>query len=925
MNLRRVKSIALTVVVLANWSCLTTAETIVEWSFDQAGDFQGWQPNGHLTNVAVANGTLSCRAVGPDPILELRPLLDFAASTFQVAALRLKTDRDGTAELFWSNTSTGLYGGFSQEKSTRFHVTGDNHWHTYRLLPCWHSEKKIVRLRLDLFDGAKFEWDYLRVTQSPTVTGAVDADFDFSKGLQGWHWLQTTGDRASFTWLGGKFQLTRGGMLLSPPVQVDTEKMSYASVRMAVEDGRFATLFFASAERPGLHSFAFPIIADGRDRTYNLDLLPAANWRGNVIALGLKPSNATNAMVSLRGLKVSDRPQGPGQLEIKSFGLDDALPRVGLPATIRANVVNRGGDPVRGLKPTLTLPNGLELLESPTPQTTTATIGFDEEVTLTWRVRASRPLTGVLQFAVTATNAEPDSRCTLARFTPRLRTERADYVPEPKPVRGPFDVGVYYFPGWQTASQWQPIQGFPERRPVLGWYREGDPEVADWHIKWAVEHGITFFAYDWYWSQGARQLEHALHDGYFKARYRHLLKFCLLWANHNAPGTSSHEDCLAVTSYWIGNYFRRPEHLHFDGKPVMIIFSPHRLTEDLGSEGARRALAAMREECRQAGLNGLYLIACVGDMGGARSAALEGYDAVTAYNWPHLGMTAGEGMFAPFETLVPAFRRQWEHLLSESPIPLNPLPVCGGWDSRPWHGENNLVRYGRTPELFKWHLVGARNVLESAKPATKKPKAILIEAWNEWGEGSYIEPHREFGFGYLDAIREVFAEAPEAHEDLTPADVGLGPYDVVSPELSRTAWDFGLGDEGWNNTMQLTDVAASNGLLRARTSGNDPAFFGPLMQARAAEFSSVVIRMRLNQPAGGMPQDNAQLFWRTSRLAESESTNESFLVRMDGQWHEYRIPVGQNPRWRGVITRLRLDPSARPNVEVDLDFIRLAQ
>ena len=85
--------------------------------------------------------------------------------------------------------------------------------------------------------------------------------------------------------------------------------------------------------------------------------------------------------------------------------------------------------------------------------------------------------------------------------------------------------------------------------------------MADWHIKWAVEHGITFFVYDWYWSQGARQLEHALHDGYFKARYRHLLKFCLLWANHNPPRTSSHEDCLAVTRYWIENYFRRPEHL----------------------------------------------------------------------------------------------------------------------------------------------------------------------------------------------------------------------------------------------------------------------------------------------------------------------------------------------------------------------------
>jgi hypothetical protein len=158
----------------------------------------------------------------------------------------------------------------------------------------------------------------------------------------------------------------------------------------------------------------------------------------------------------------------------------------------------------------------------------------------------------------------------------------------------------------------------------LGWYREGDPEVADWHIKWAVEHGITFFAYDWYWERGARWLEHALHDGYMKARYRHLLKFCLLWANHNAPKTSSFEDCIAVTRFWIEHYFRLPEYFTIDGKPVVIIFSPRRLTEDMGSEGVRKAFEAMRQECVNHGLKGLYLVACVANASQAQTAAREG-------------------------------------------------------------------------------------------------------------------------------------------------------------------------------------------------------------------------------------------------------------------------------------------------------------
>jgi hypothetical protein len=49
---------------------------------------------------------------------------------------------------------------------------------------------------------------------------------------------------------------------------------------------------------------------------------------------------------------------------------------------------------------------------------------------------------------------------------------------------------------------------------------------------------------------------------------------------------------------------------------------------------------------------------------------------------------------------------------------------------------------------------------------------------NEWGEGHYIMPHREYGFGYLDAIRGVFTDAPEPHADILPEEIGLGPYDA---------------------------------------------------------------------------------------------------------------------------------------------------
>jgi hypothetical protein len=146
---------------------------------------------------------------------------------------------------------------------------------------------------------------------------------------------------------------------------------------------------------------------------------------------------------------------------------------------------------------------------------------------------------------------------------------------------------------------------------------------------------------------------------------------------------------------------------------------------------------------------------------------------------------------------------------------------------------------------------------------------------------------------------------------------------VPPAEPARTSWRFDRGNEGWDNTMQLSDVNIGEGFLRARTTGNDPALFSPPTRAPAGEFNAVVVRMRLTSADGTTFKDRAQLFWRTSRLAESESTSEHFEVQGDGQWHDYRIPVGQNPRWRGVITRLRLDPGNRSNVNIDLDSVRL--
>lgn len=749
---------------------------LAEWRFGRDGDFQGWQSNGDLADVRVVGGAWHGRGIGSDPILEFKPHLDIPAAPWDVIEMRLKADHDGSAEIFWSGTDQGVHGGFSQEKTTRFDVIGDNAWHTYRVRPFWHAERRIVRLRFDLYDAASFELDSFRVIKSAGNPVQVEPVFDFSQGMGSW---RAVDGAALASTVEGLAMTTResNGLIVAPPLNFDAREHHIVSLQMAVDRGRYATIRFATADRTGLHSKSFPVHADGRDHTYNLDMTDSPNWQGKIISLALRPTDEVGTSARLKWLRASLMPQGDPAVDIRTLGIEEFPVRAGRPVTIAARVINEGGAAITNLTATLKLPEGIRALSN--IHDVQAALPPGGETIFRWSVAAEKPLTCQATMSLRADNAPSVATTTSLNFTAIPRSATPGYVPTPQPVRGPFEVGVYYFPGWANAKQWQPIRPFPERRPVLSWYREGDPEIADWHIKWAVEHGITFFVYDWYWDRGQRQLEHALHDGYFKARYRSLLKFCLLWANHNPPNTSSRDDCLAVTRYWIANYFRQPEHMQIDGKPMVVIFAPENLTHDLGADQVRSVFDAMRTECVHAGLKGLYLIARVNSVAEARAASAQGYDAVTSYTWPHLGAPPGE-FRAPFAALLASYRNQWQQILDSGNIAMIP-PLCGGWDSRPWHGESNYIRFDRTPELFRQHVRDARQFLESTSANPRLRNMLIVEAWNEWGEGAYIEPHTEFGFGYLDAMRTALTSAPEPHEDIAPVDVGHGPYDAATP------------------------------------------------------------------------------------------------------------------------------------------------
>lgn len=52
-------------------------------------------------------------------------------------------------------------------------------------------------------------------------------------------------------------------------------------------------------------------------------------------------------------------------------------------------------------------------------------------------------------------------------------------------------------------------------------------------------------------------------------------------------------------------------------------------------------------------------------------------------------------------------------------------------------------------------LRGAKKLMDSHESS---PKILMIEAWNEFGEGAYIEPTKKWEFKYLETVKKVFGE-----------------------------------------------------------------------------------------------------------------------------------------------------------------------
>jgi hypothetical protein len=541
-----------------------------------------------------------------------------------------------------------------------------------------------------------------------------------------------------------------------------------------------------------------------------------------------------------------------------------------------------------------------------------------------------------------------------------------DYIPAPKAVHSKVTLGVYIFPGWyrdmgstqypyythDNDSEWKKaVAKKPKPRALLGFYSDSIPEVNDWHIKWALEHGISFFAFDWYWNAGEKRLSRTLEDGFLNAKYCSQMKFCIHWCNHaldwHNPLDFNRKALLEMTNYLADKYFKLTNYLMVDGRPVFIIWQPMAVVNaNGGPDGFKIVLQEMNSILHSKGFKDIYLISMYNETENIRKA---GFNAFTGYAYygadPDSKYEFKSGYSLPYEDFLKHQETSWKSITKTKVLPYM-ITTGANWDDRPRAREKGRVISGKTPDKFESALKSSLKYIDT------KLNLAIIEAWNEWGEGSFIEPDKEWRFGFLDAIRKTYTDAPEEHTDYYPSEKRIRTYSMMDdnelaeasgienqpypdPPLSpRTTeitideklpasellkhWEFNdLSTEGWVS-VNVNALKVNNGNLFTVVTGEDPQIINPALAVAVKDVGCIAFRMKISKGA----LSNGQLFF--AKTEEPKWTDFfNFLVETDGKWHIYQIKIKTaKADSESNYQKIRLD-IGKTGDNIELDWVRI--
>jgi hypothetical protein len=265
--------------------------------------------------------------------------------------------------------------------------------------------------------------------------------------------------------------------------------------------------------------------------------------------------------------------------------------------------------------------------------------------------------------------------------------------------------------------------------PLIGAYDSCDPRVHEYHLNLATAAGIDAFCVDWYGISGEnKENRDNIVDRNFSIMLQrasmHQVKLCICYEEKILFGEKTEEQIIETgrnhMKYISSRYFKSQGYWSVDGRPVLIIWGNNKLSTRVWKEILKEIdeynpwiiyshhdhNPEYVELCQ-----GFYPWVLLGDLDFQRFYLEEYYLTVKKYINEGKSHTLGAGVWPGF----------------------NDTGVSG------W-GSGNRIIEDREDKLYAltWEYALKNN-----------PEWISITTWNDWNEGSNIEPGIKKGAKYL--------------------------------------------------------------------------------------------------------------------------------------------------------------------------------
>jgi len=313
------------------------------------------------------------------------------------------------------------------------------------------------------------------------------------------------------------------------------------------------------------------------------------------------------------------------------------------------------------------------------------------------------------------------------------------------PSGEPFHWDYYTNENIQTSTNY----------PILGPYDSYDPLVISAHIALAKQAGIDGFIASW-WGPNTFE-DNALETILDVAE---AMDFEVS-AYYESVRTMTQEQVTHELDYFLEKYGDHPAFLHESGEPVIFVYVPSYDNRDL------EFWLKVRETVENLH-GGITLIADHGDL-----------DLFPAFEAFHSYIYTGDQSYQVFsdakERMSVGFTGSTEEKIAslkngenltvyEKPffVTVNP----GFWFYTKGPGDLLAERNDGKKYADNWN-----TVLEL------DAHTVLITSWNEWHEGTEIEPSREHGFEYLGYTRDYIEQYKETETPINTPEITMSIYD----------------------------------------------------------------------------------------------------------------------------------------------------